>query len=51
MLIKWNLFLGGGSLNVHNQVEIRNQSTANVFSNLAPNKFVTFDDKEPPWVN
>ena len=38
------------SKNVHQQVNIFNKTLMNVFSNFIPNKYVTFNDKDPPWV-
>ena len=41
--------------NVHQQVNILNETIINIFSNfqnfsICPNKLVTFDDKDPPWM-
>ena len=36
--------------NVHQQVNIFNKTIINIFSNFIPNKLVTFDDKDPPWM-
>ena len=36
--------------NVHQQVNIFNKTIVNIFSNFIPNKLVTFDDKDPPWM-
>ena len=36
--------------NGHERVAIFNQ-TMNIFSNYIPNKFITIDDKDPPWMN
>ena len=36
--------------NVHQQVNIFNETIINIFSNLIPNKLVPFDDKDPPWM-
>ena len=35
--------------NVHEQVSIFN-NTMNIFSNSIPNRFVTTDDKDRPWI-
>ena len=35
--------------NVHEQVSIFN-NTMNIFSNCTPNRFVTTDDKDRPWI-
>ena len=36
--------------NVHEQVSILNRTFINVFSNVIPNKLVTFKDKDLPWM-
>ena len=41
--------------NVHQQVNILNETIINIFSNfqnfcIFANKLVTFDDKDPPWM-
>ena len=36
--------------NVHQQVNIFNKTIITIFSNLTPNKLVTFDDKDPSWM-
>ena len=36
---------------VHKQVCIFNETHMNTFSNFTPNKLVTFDDRDPPWMN
>lgn len=36
--------------NVHQHVNIFNKAIINIFSNFIPNKFVTFDDKDLPWM-
>ena len=38
-------------INVHEQVVIFNQTLTNIFSNYIPNKLITTDDKDPPWMN
>ena len=35
--------------NVHQQVYIFNKTLMSIFSNFVPNKYVTFNDKDPPW--
>ena len=35
---------------VHQQVKILTDTLFNVFSNYTPNKVVTFDDRDPPWM-
>ena len=36
--------------NVHEQFRILNKTLLNDFSNYAPNKMFTFNDKDPPWM-
>ena len=36
--------------NVYQQVNIFNKTIINILSYFIPNKLVTFDDKNPPWV-
>ena len=36
--------------NVHQQVYIFNKTLMSIFSNFVPNKYVTFNDKDPPWM-
>ena len=36
---------------IHKQVSIFNEALLNIFSNFTPNKLVTFNDKDPPWMN
>ena len=35
----------------HKQISIFNEVLRNIFSNCTPNKLVTFDDRDPPWLN
>ena len=37
-------------LNVHEQVSIFNTTLKNIFSNYIPSKYMTVDDKDPPWM-
>ena len=37
--------------NVDSQVLILNDIILNIFRNFVPNKYVTFDDKYPVWMN
>ena len=48
-LVNWNFLFS--HKNVHEQVVIFNQTLINIFSNYVPNKFITVDDKDPPWMN
>ena len=43
-----NAFLGK---NVEEQVILFNSVLINIFTNYVPHKSVTFDDKDPPWIN
>ena len=36
--------------NVHQQVNIFNKTSMNIFSSFIPNKYVTFKDKDLPWM-
>ena len=48
-LVDWNFLFS--HKNVHEQVVIFNQTLMNIFSNYIPNKLITVDDKDPPWMN
>ena len=37
--------------NPHQQVVIFNKTIINIFSNFAPNRLITCDDRDPPWIN
>ena len=37
--------------NVNEQVSILNSIILNIFSNFVPNKILTFDDRDPKWMN
>ena len=39
-----------GNLYFKIKVLILNKTLLNVFSNYVPNKIVTFNDKDPPWM-
>ena len=46
--VHWeHLFL---NKSVHEQVMILNDTLLNIFSNFVPNKLITIDDKDPPWM-
>ena len=36
--------------NAHQQVNIFNGILIDIISNFIPNKLVTFDNKDPPWI-
>ena len=43
-----NLFSGK---NVHEQVELFNETLLNIFYDFIPNKIIVCDDRDPPWMN
>ena len=45
----WELLFSNKS--AHKQVSISNETLINKFSDVTPNKLLTFDDKDPPWMN
>ena len=47
--MNWNFLFS--HKNVHEQVVIFKQTLMNIFSNYIPNKLITVDDKDPPWMN
>ena len=47
--MNWNFFFSHE--NVHEQVVIFNQPLMNIFSNYMPNKLITVDDKDLPWMS
>ena len=42
-MVNWPFF-------VHDQVSILNTTLMNIFSNCISNKFITIDEKDPPWM-
>ena len=36
---------------VHQQENLLNNIILNVFKNFVPNKVITCDDRDPPWIN
>ena len=38
------------NVNVHTQVKLFNETLSNIFMNFVPNKLITFDDRDNPWV-
>ena len=48
-LINWERLFN--NKNINEQVSILNETILNVFSNFVPNKYITFDDKDPVWMN
>ena len=47
--VNWEVIFNNKS--VHKQLSIFNEILMSIFSNFTPNKFVTFDDRYPPWIN
>ena len=45
----WNFLFSKKS--VHEQVTIFDQTLLNTFSIYIPNKLITVDDKDPPWMD
>ena len=37
--------------NPHQQVAIFNKTIINIFPNFVPNRLITSDDRDPPWMN
>ena len=37
--------------NVYEQVSIFKNTLMNIFTNYIPNKYITIDDRDPPWMN
>ena len=50
VLILTNLYHLFLNKDVHQQAQISTDTLFNVFSNFTPNKVVTFDDRDPPWM-
>ena len=48
-LVNWNSLFS--HKNVDEQAAIFKQTLMNIFSNYIPNKSITIDDKDPPWIN
>ena len=46
--VDWNVLFF--NKNIHKQISILNRTLMNIFSNSIPNKLVTFNDKDPPWM-
>ena len=47
--VNWELMFS--NMSVRKQVSIFDETLINIFSNFTPNKPVTFDDRDPPWLN
>ena len=46
--VNWEVIFNNKS--VHKQVSIFTEILMNIFSNFTPNKLLTFDDRDPPWM-
>ena len=47
--VNWKTLFNNKTVN--KQVSIFNETIINIFSNFVPNKLVTFDDSDPPWMS
>ena len=47
--VNWKVMFNNKSF--HKQVSIFNETLMNIFLNFTPNKLVTFDDRDPFWIN
>ena len=47
--VNWELIFSNKS--VDKQVSIFSETLVNIFSNFTPDKLVTFDDRDRPWIN
>ena len=47
--VNWEFLLNNKTVN--GQVPVFNQAIINIFSNFIPNKLVTFNDRDSPWMN
>ena len=47
--VNWEYLLNNKTFN--GQVIIFNETIINTFSNFAPNNLVTFNDRDPTWMN
>ena len=47
--VKWEVMFNDNS--VQKQVSIFNETLMNILSNFTPNKLVTLDDRNTPWMN
>ena len=48
-MVDWRFMLL--NKNVHKQVSISNNKLVNSFTNYIPNKYITIDFRDPPWMN
>ena len=47
-MVDWQFMFS--NKNTHEQVAIFNDILMNIFSNYIPNKYVTIDNRDPPWM-
>ena len=47
--VDWHRFFAKKT--VHQQVNLLNEIILNIFTNFVPNKVITCDDRDPPWIN
>ena len=39
------------NLDINDKGYLFNKTTKNILSNFIPHEFITFDDRDPPWIN
>ena len=39
------------SLDINDKVHLFNKTIRNILSNFIPHETITFDDRDPPWIN
>ena len=37
--------------NIHDHLKLFNETIVNIVSNYIPNKYINYNDKDPPWLN
>ena len=47
--VNWEVMFNNES--IHKQVSVFSETLMNIFSNFASNKLITFDDRNPSWMN
>ena len=48
-MVDWRFMFS--NKNVNKQVSVFNNTLVNIFTNYIPNKYITIDDRDPPWMN
>ena len=48
-MVAWRFMFLNKNVNKH--VSFFNNTLINNFSNYIPNKYITIDDRDPPWMN